>query len=99
MNTEDYLDRRLAQSPSFVTREIAGEIILVPIQQPAGSVASIYTLNELSRFIWELVDGERRVSDIRDAIVDEFEVGREEAQTDLLEFLRQLEHIGAVTAT
>ena len=98
MNTEDYLDRRLTQDPSFVTRRIAGELILVPIQQQAGSVASIYPLNELARFIWELVDGEKRVRDIRDAIVDEFEVEPEEAETDLVEFLQRLEYVGALRA-
>jgi hypothetical protein len=91
-----YLDRRFAQAPSIVSRQIAGESILVPIRQTAGEVESIYTLNEVAARAWELLDGQRRLSEIRDLIVAEFEVGAEEAGADLVEFLQQLERVGAV---
>jgi len=91
-----YLDRRFAQAPSIVSRQIAGESILVPIRQTAGEVESIYTLNEVAARAWELLDGQRRLSEIQDLIVAEFEVGPEEAGADLVEFLQQLERVGAV---
>ena len=46
--------------------------------------------------IWELLDGKRAVMDIRDIIVDEFEVDPEEAQKDIVEFFQQLQEIGGV---
>ena len=79
-----------------MARQIAGEFILVPIRQSAGEVESIYTLNEVGTRIWELLDGQRSLLQIRDLLVDEFEVSPEEAETDLLEFMQGLESVAAV---
>ena len=90
------LDTCYRKSPSIVSREIAGETILVPIRQNVGDMVSIYTLNETAAYAWALIDGQRPVQVIRDQIVAEFEVGAEEAERDLLELLAQLESFGAV---
>ncbi len=90
------LDACYRRSPSIVSRDIAGETILVPIRQSVGDLESIYTLNETAAFAWELLDGQRSVQAIRDQIVAEFEVGADEAGQDLLELLAQLESFGAV---
>ena len=53
-------------------------------------------MNEVAGRIWELIDGEKRVADIRDVLIEEFEVSAEEAEADLVELLQQLEEFGAV---
>ena len=90
------LDACYRQDPSIVSREIAGETILVPIRQNVGDLESIYTLNETAARVWALLDGRRSVRGVRDTIVDEFEVSVDEAEQDILELLAQLEAIGAV---
>lgn len=85
-------------NPNMVSRTIADETILVPIKKCASDLDSIYCLDEVATQIWELLDGKKPVEDIRDVIIEEFEVGQEEAETDLVEFLQQLENIGAVKA-
>jgi hypothetical protein len=90
------LDERYQKDPSMVSREVAGEMILVPIRQNVGDLESIYTLNETAARIWALIDGQRSMREIRDQIVEEFDVGEDEAQRDLIELLGQLEAIGAV---
>ena len=92
----DYFKRRFAKDPSIVSRNIAGEQILVPIRKKAGEIESIFTLNEVASRIWELLDGEKQVKEIKNAIVEEFEVSPKEAEADLLKFLQQLEEAGAV---
>ncbi len=92
----DYFKRRFAKDPSIVSRNIASEQILVPIRQKAGEIESIFTLNEVASRIWELLDGEKQVEEIKNAIVEEFEVSPKEAEEDLLKFLHQLEEVGAV---
>jgi hypothetical protein len=87
---------RFRKSPSIVTRDIAGEIILVPIRQHVGDLDSVYTLNETASRIWALIDGQRSVGDIRDAIVAEFETGPDEAGPDVVALLGQLQAAGAV---
>ena len=90
------LEQCFVKDDSIVARKIGEEFILVPIRQRAGEVESIYTLNEVAARVWELIDGQRRVGEIRDVIVAEFEVSPEEAEADVVEFLGQLEHVGAV---
>jgi len=96
--TTPYLEQRFAKDPAFVARAIVDEMVLVPIRQTASDLDSIYTLNAVGSRIWELVDGQRRGTDIRDVIVAEFDVSPEEAEADLVEFLQMLEQIGAVNA-
>ncbi len=95
-NMTDYFKRRFAKDPSIVSRNIAGEQILVPIRQKAGEIESIFTLNEVASRIWELLDGEKQVEEIKNAILEEFKVSPKEAEEDLLKFLQQLEEAGAV---
>jgi len=92
----DFLEKVYKKSDSIVSRKIADEFILVPIRQNVGDLESIYTLNESAARIWELIDGEISVREIREKIVDEFEVTPEEAEKDLMEHLQQLEGIKAV---
>jgi hypothetical protein len=94
--TDAHLNRRYVKDSSLVFRKIAEEFILVPIKQKADEVDSIYTMNEVAGRIWELIDGEKSLSEIRDVIIDEFEVSPEVAEIDLIEFIKQLEHIGAI---
>ncbi|MGC9469021.1 MAG: PqqD family protein [Anaerolineae bacterium] len=90
------LDSRYQHDPNIVGREIAGEVILVPIRNNVNDLESIYTLNETAARIWELLDGERTLAEVRDAIVAEFEVEADEAEADLVELVAQLESIEAV---
>jgi hypothetical protein len=84
------------KSDSVVSREIAGEAILVPIRRNVGDLNNIYTLNETASFIWTLFDSQRTLREIQDEVVREFDVEEQEARTDILELLAQLEAVGAV---
>lgn len=84
------------QDPSIVSRNIAGEMILVPIRHNVGDLESIYTLNETAARIWELLDGEHTLRAVRDVVVTEFEVEAGEAESDMLDLIAQLESVGAV---
>ena len=63
------LERLFQKHSSIVSRRIADEVILVPIRRRLGEVECLYTLNEVGARIWELIDGTRRVEEIRDLIV------------------------------
>lgn len=96
MNTAEYLEKRFARQESVVSRRVAGELILIPIRKSAADVGSVYTLSETAGRIWELMDGLRTVAEIRDAIIDEFEVSLDEAEEDLVLLLKQLETVRAI---
>ena len=92
----DLLDKVYKKNDSIVSRKIADEFILVPIRQKVGDLGSIYTLNEVAARIWELIDGKIKVREIKDKMVEEFEVTPEEAEKDLREYIQQLLKIKAI---
>jgi CTP synthase (UTP-ammonia lyase) len=85
------------KSDSIVSRKIADEFLLVPIKQNVGDLESIYTLNEVATRVWELIDGKKKVKEIQDKIVEEFEVTPQEAEKDLANLVKQLLAVGAIT--
>ncbi len=92
----DPFDQVYLQHPSIVARQIAGEMILVPIRQNVGDLESIYMLNETARFAWQLFDGSHTLSEIRDQVTQEFNVEAATAGHDLLELIDDLQRVGAV---
>jgi hypothetical protein len=93
----NYLEKIYSKSDSIVSRKIADEFILVPIRRKLADVNSIYLLqDDVSVRIWKLIDGQRPVGKIKKIICEEFDVSPEQAQSDLVEFLKQLEKIGEI---
>lgn len=90
------LEKCYRKNENFVFRRIEDETILVPIKDNVGDMGSIYNLNEMGALVWELLDGQKTLRDIRDTIVAQFEVSTLEAKADLCEFISQLETIDAV---
>ncbi len=93
------LDKKYTKSPSMVGRMIEDELILVPIRSNVGDLQNIYVLNKVGGFIWECIDGEANGHEIRDKLINEFEVSTDEAENDLSLFIDQLEEIEAITAS
>jgi len=90
------LDECYRKDPAMVSRQIAGEVILVPIRKNVGDLESIYTLNDTAACAWVLLDGQHTLGEICDQVTAEFEVSAEEAAQDLDELVSQLLEIGAV---
>lgn len=84
------------RNENFVFRKIDNETILVPIKDNVGDMGSIYNLNEVGAFVWERLDGKNRLLDIKNMMLDEFEVTEETAEKDLSEFIGQLKETDAI---
>jgi hypothetical protein len=80
----------------IVTRDIAGETIIVPVRSHVGDLGSIYTLNEIGTLIWQLIDCKKSVSQIVEAVCKVYDVKYEEAKNDTLDFLHSLEAAGLI---
>ena len=74
----------------IVTREIAGETILVPIRAKLVDMQKVFCLDPVAAFVWEHLDGKRTLAEVRDAVLDTFEVERERAEPDIQEFIGEL---------
>lgn len=92
----NYLEKYMKKDPNIVSRKILDEVVLVPIQQNLEEMKTIYTLNEVGAFVWALIDGKRLFNEIKDLVIEEFEISPKQAERDLIEFMRQLEEINAI---
>ncbi len=80
----------------FVSREILGQLLLVPICRKTSEVAHIYRLNEIGSVVWKHIDGQRTLAQIASLIHDQYDVDVSMAQQDISELSQQLEQIAAV---
>lgn len=80
----------------MITRKIADETLLIPTGELSQKYNGLITVNEVSAFIWEKLEKECTFEELLEAVLSEFEVSREQAETDLralLDKLRQMELI------
>ncbi len=80
-----------SHSPAVVFRRINDEFLLIPLTDNIADMDSLYRLTETGAFIWELIDGELSVGDITSKMVEEFDVEREIAEKDVLEFFGEVQ--------
>jgi hypothetical protein len=80
----------LSHSPSVVTRKTGNEYVLVPVTDNIADMDSVYTLNETGAFIWEQIDGKKSLELIIDAMTEEYDIDKESATEDVLQFIRKM---------
>lgn len=90
------LDALYTRNDRVVSRRIVDELILVPIRQSVAEMETLYTLNDVGARVYELIDGNRRISEIVGTIVAEFDVSPETAESDVREFIAQLLQIDGI---
>lgn len=88
------LDVCYEKDPNVVSRQIAGEQILVPVRKKSADMAAIYVLNETGARIWRLLDGQHSLVEIGALLVEEYNVQPETATADLVEVVDALLGLG-----
>ncbi len=58
---QDILQQKFKKKEEIVSREIAGETILVPIKGKLADMQRIFALENVSEYIWQQLDGEKKV--------------------------------------
>ena len=90
VSREQHADRE------FVTRRIADETIIVPVVGGVGDLDAIFTLNDVGSHIWRLIEQPTTVDAIVGDVVRTFDVPRDRAERDVLEFLDRLADAGLI---
>jgi methyltransferase-like protein len=80
----------------IVTRRVAGETLLVPIRSHLADMQKIFALNSVAEYVWQQLDGRKSIEEIRQGVADTFAVEQEQAESDIREFLLQLENEGII---
>jgi len=87
---------RLVRSGSIVSREVAGETIVVPICRGVGDLDSVYTFNFVGKSLWHLLEQGRTAEELANWVATHFEVTAEQAATDVQSYLAELQEVGLV---
>ncbi len=78
-------------SDDVVSREIEGELIIVPIASGVGDLEDeLYTLNKAGREIWQRLDGRRTLAEVAANIAEEFDAPVDRISRDVLGFANEL---------
>lgn len=81
---------------NYVIREIMGETILVPVGDHLLEFNGLITLNELGVFILNAIPDAEDEDQIVDKILEEYDVDRDTAKADVIEFLNKLREISII---
>jgi hypothetical protein len=84
------------QSTAVVSREIAGETIVVPICRGVGDLDSVYTFNELGTELWRLLSETRTAENLAKWVSQNYEVSQKQAFGDVRSFLLELLDAGLI---
>ncbi|WP_346863891.1 PqqD family protein [uncultured Draconibacterium sp.] len=89
----DAFEKIYKKDENIISRNIAGKTVLIPIQKTKENHQDIYHLNEVSSFIWELINNENSVWDLLKRVENEFSIDNKTAKIDLVDFLNDLESL------
>lgn len=74
----------------FVVREIAGEIIAVPTGELVKEFQEIITLTKSAKFVWDLLQEDRTIEDVKSKLVEKYKIDEERVQKDVEQFIEEL---------
>jgi hypothetical protein len=78
-------------SEDVVSREIEGELIIVPIASGIGDLEDeLYTFNDTGRAIWQRLDGKRTLRDIAADLAAQYSASPDQITRDVLGLIREL---------
>lgn len=80
----------------FVMREIAGETFLIPVGNASVKFNGMITLNSVSAYIWKKLENPVSQEELVSAMLEDYEVEKEQLEKDVTEFLNMLKQLGMV---
>ncbi len=88
---------RPKKSKNIVSRQIGAETILLPICKDTSETNCIYTLNKAAARVWDLIDGKRPISQIKQEILKEFSVKPQDLDKVAGSLFKDLKKIKAIS--
>jgi coenzyme PQQ synthesis protein D (PqqD) len=87
---------RHIRNTAIVSRDVAGETIVVPICRGAGDLESVYMFNPLGRELWVLLAEGRTSEELANWITAHYQVEAEQAFADVHNYLAELREVGLI---
>lgn len=92
----ELLKKRFEKDSNLVARKVIDEMILVPVTNKVYDLESAYVLDEVGARVWELIDGQRSIEDIKNVLLDEYASDEKQIEEDVCGFISQLEKLGGI---
>lgn len=86
----------MKRSPDFLLQNVAGTTVIVPIGNAVTAFPGMITVNGTGAYLWELLETEQTPDTLVGALLEHYEVEREQAAADVKAFLAQLQPTGAL---
>ena len=87
-------EKRYCTNEDYIPREIAGETILVPTGASADHFNGMLTLNETSRFLWELFRMPHTFQETVAAAQERYDDDSESLESDIYDFMNESVMLG-----
>ena len=83
---------RHTRNTAIVSRDVAGETIVVPICRGVGDLDSVYTFNPVGRSLWRLLENGQSVEELANWVATNCEVDAKQAFADVQMYLAELQY-------
>ena len=89
---------RFSRNSSLVSREVAGETIVVPICRGVGDLDSVYTFNSVGTALWRLLESGHSTEELARWLTAQYEINECQALSDVQSYLAELQEAGLIRA-
>ena len=80
----------------FVLRNIAGNWVALPLGKATIDFTGMLTINESGVVLWRLLEGGCTREEMANALLNEYDVGYDDALADVDEFISKLDSAGCI---
>lgn len=77
----------------FVSRKVGNEMVLVPLVSNVAQMDTLFNLNETAGFLWENLDENSSVEQLKNQLLENFEVDDATAEKDVKDFLDRIQKL------
>ena len=91
---ENMTDVKYIMNSDYVLREVVGEYILIPTGKLSMTKNGVVTISESAAYLLKKMEGGKTLSQLCDLLLEEYEVDRETALSDvqgMIDSMRQME--------
>lgn len=88
--------RIVRRTTNVVTRQLAGEIVLVPITQTSADFQQVHLLNNTAAAVWEALEEPRTLDELVSLLAERYDTSEQTIADDVEELLTGLHTRGLV---
>ncbi|MBP3560223.1 MAG: PqqD family protein [Clostridia bacterium] len=79
-----------------ILRSVAGEHMLIPVGETVFEYNGIFMMTESGKLLWENIEKGAEENDLKELLMQEYEIDSETALNDVKEFLEMLKAFGII---